>query len=659
VSTKPFRGRFLSRFDGARFNAVKPNLPPEVADPSWAPGQQFLQDRAGEWWVSMLQGLARYPASADLESLSRASPIAIYTSANGLPAGEVLHVYEDRRGDLWISTFSEERNGITKWSRKESRFHTFGVDDGLPGDLPIVSAFAEDSTGALWAGCEGQRLACFRAGRFKLYGADDGVPGRDITALHLDSKGRLWIGTTSSGAWLLENPERTPLHFSEFSTSRGLSSTFVSCFAEDRWGRIYMGTGRGVDQLDPDSGMVRHFTEAEGLAGGSILAAFHDRKGVLWFGTSLGLSRLVPQVEALPRPLSILISGLRIANRPWPVPALGTPSIKRLQLSHEENNLSIDFVCPSYRAGEELRFQYELEGADSEWSPPTTDRTVHYASLKPGTYRFKVRAITSAGVTHQEPAELMFVILPPMWLRAWFLGTSAFLLGGFAYWLYRWRVARLLELQAIRMRIATDLHDDIGANLTQIAILSEVVSRQVEKSSPDALSPLSLIAGTARELVDSMSDIVWSINPDRDHLHDLSRRMRQFANNLLTGRNITVVFELPEDGRNISIGSDLRRQVYLIFKEALHNVVRHSGCSKTRITLELNSGHLSLSVADNGGGLPDGGMGDGHGIASMRNRAARLGGILELNSVPGAGTTLELRIPVERGMSRDPKQFPT
>ena len=217
-----------------------------------------------------------------------------------------------------------------------------------------------------------------------------------------------------------------------------------------------------------------------------------------------------------------------------------------------------------------------------------------------------------------------------------------------AYAAHRYRLKRLLELEAIRMRIATDLHDDIGSNLSEIAILSEVLSQQVSADNPKVIEPLSMIAGTSRELVDSMSDIVWAINPKKDYLRDLIQRMRQFSSNLFTARNIAFHFRAPE-AQDIQIGSDVRRQVYLIFKESLNNMVRHSACTQAEIRFGIHDGQLSLTLKDNGRGLSPGGTSDGHGLASMKARAESLGGTLQVSSPIGQGTMVSLVVPLDHG----------
>jgi signal transduction histidine kinase len=199
-------------------------------------------------------------------------------------------------------------------------------------------------------------------------------------------------------------------------------------------------------------------------------------------------------------------------------------------------------------------------------------------------------------------------------------------------------------MERLRTRIATDLHDDIGSTLSQIAILSEVAQRH--PSGENREQPLVDIAGLSRELVDSMSDIVWAIDPEQDRLDDLAHRMRRFAGDLFSYNGVAVRFQAPGGEKNPRIDADVRRQVFLIFKESLHNSMRHSGCSEVEIRLQLDAGWLELAVADNGRGFDPARIRCGHGLASMAQRAKQLGGALAVETAPGRGAALALRVPV-------------
>ena len=252
------------------------------------------------------------------------------------------------------------------------------------------------------------------------------------------------------------------------------------------------------------------------------------------------------------------------------------------------------------------------------------------------------------------PATFSFRILPPIWRRWWFLTLAGAFAGLLIYYFDRRRVARLVELERVRARIATDLHDDIGSNLSQIAIMSEVARGQIARGDASSTEQLSLIASISRESVDAMSDIVWAINPQRDRLSDLTGRMRRFAGEICGARDIDFHFHAyPPDqidqedkaDQSLRLGADVRRQTFLIFKECVNNIIRHSGCSRIDVELRVAGKWLVLTLTDDGLGFDPLSVEEGHGLASMKRRAASLGGDLQIISGAGDGTIVNLKIP--------------
>jgi signal transduction histidine kinase len=297
-----------------------------------------------------------------------------------------------------------------------------------------------------------------------------------------------------------------------------------------------------------------------------------------------------------------------------------------------------------------------LEGVDGDWGAQTESRSVNYARLAPGSYRFLARAINQEGVMSAEPAVFQFRILSPLWQRWWFLTLAATLIGLAVYALFRYRVARLVELERVRTRIATDLHDDIGAGLSRVAILSEVVKRQVGASSvsgEQSIPLLTEIADSARGLVESMREIVWAIDPRRDALSDVVSQVRQFASDVLEAKAINWDFQVEPELEKIKLDPERRRHLFLIFKEALHNIARHAGCHNVRLSLTVSHNQLWGEIRDDGRGFTAQG-GDaapstnGHGLENMRRRAAQVGGRVNIESWPGQGTCIKLMIPLKR-----------
>jgi ligand-binding sensor domain-containing protein/signal transduction histidine kinase len=645
---------YVNEFDGSRFRATRVNLPEGTRLMNWgARTQSIARDGAGNWWIGTSDGLLRYRGIERVSGLAR-PPTARYTERDGLPTGPIVSVFADSAGGVWLSTTGKV-NGLARWDPQERCFHRYG--QGLPW-LPNsgVSLFAEDGSGGIWMGllhfASGHaEMARLRGAAAELFGGAENTPSGGIRALHLDRQKRLWVGTDQNGLMRFDRPEDGRPAFRRYTTADGLSSDLTLSLTEDMSGRIYAGNGSGVDRLDAATGQVNRYTGADGLAPGEVHVGFCDRSGALWFGTEGGLSRLLSPPARPPAPQRISITSLRVRGRGQPTSDLGETEISGLRFGPNQNDVEVGFAGLAFAPGETLRYQYMLEGADSGWSPPSPQRSVHYANLSPASYRFRVRAVNSEGVASSQPASISFLILPPVWLRWWFQLLAAVVVAAAVYRLHRYRVARLLELERVRTRIATDLHDDIGSSLSQIAILSEVASRQVDRAHPKLAEPLADIAGISRELVDSMSDIVWAIDPERDHMDDLVHRMRRFASDVLSPRDIRLRFDSGAAEQDLQMGADPRRQIFLIFKEAVHNVLKHSGATEVSVDFRVEHGWLSLRVADNGRGFDSARdhatVHDGHGLRSMRERAREIGGEAGIHSGPG-GTTITLRVPVGR-----------
>lgn len=637
----------ISQFDGERFNQLQLRVP-DAVQRSWGWNQLVLEDRTGELWVGTRQGIYRFPRVDSLDRLAQTPPKAVYTTREGLASNVVVRLFEDSRGDVWISA-PGQGGGLSRWERDTNTFHSYTLRDGLPlfqDSYPV--SFCEDRTGAVWIGfsfTDGSNLLRYRDGRFTNFTSADGIPEGGIFNLLVDSSGRLWVPTTRGGVCFADNPEAAHPDFFTQTTANGLASNSVKCVTEDRFGRIYVGTGRGIDRLDRSTGHVRHYTTADGLPVGDPSAALQDREGALWFTFPTGFARLIPEPLTPPVSPPILITGLTVAGGVRPISALGEVEIAPVELGAGENQLQIDFVALGFSAGEGLRYQYKVEGASQDWSPPSEQRTVNFANLAPGSYHFFVRAVNADGVISETPASFSFRVLPPIWQRWWFLALATLMIGFAAYALYRYRVARLLELERVRTRIASDLHDDIGANLTRIAILSEVANAQLQDDNPLIQSPLSSIAQISRESVASMGDIVWAINPKRDHLIDLVQRMRRLTSEVFAGRKIEYEFLAPEMDADHPLGADVRRDLLLIFKEAINNVARHSICSNAKIELRIERAAILLIVRDDGRGFNIENSTEGNGLLSMQRRAASLGAELRLTTIQGEGTEIILKVP--------------
>ncbi|MBX7221468.1 MAG: hypothetical protein K1Y36_16075 [Blastocatellia bacterium] len=598
-----------------------------------------LQDHNGEWWIGSDQNLTRFPA-VSFDQLGKAHPVKVYGDTEGFGKKSIVDVFETRQGDIWV--LRRGKAALSRWDRKADVWTHFTGADGVPtGSSPF--AFAEDRSGNVWIGLRDAGLLRFHQGKFEHFTQPAEVLGGKVFTLLVDHSGRLWVGG-SLGLSLIENPAaKVPLAL-PFLPAKGFSSQYIIGLTEDRLGFLYVATARGIDRLDPHTGSILQYTMADGLSANEAWNLYCDRKGRVWVGTVRGASWILPQNNTTANPPSIFISGLRIAGIQYPVSDLGESSLPAIQLEAGQNRIQIDFFGLSFQSGDVLKYEYRFRDREADWNL-TTQRTVNLASLAPGTYYFEVRAVNSRGTVSAQPASVTLVIWPPLWQRWWFLTLVTAGTGGLLFGFYRSRIRRLLERERLRMRIAADLHDDIGSTLSHVSILSAVATQAVGEGDTQVTQLLARISQSCSDAMDSMSDIVWAINPKKDNLRDLTRRMRAFAMELLTARTINCTLVFPDTGLETRLNAETRKHFFLIFKECTNNVAKHSKATHFEATLRLDRTWLELLIKDNGQGFDLETERDGNGLMTMQKRAAAIGGTLAIESREGQGTTVRLRVP--------------
>jgi len=632
---------YVHNFDGRRFHPIRLHFPPSVKV-GWADNQILFQSRDSGWWVATGSGLCRFPNLEHVKDFAGTAPEAVYGARDGLAGDGITAIFEDSTGTLWVQATSPSAQGVYRFPKTTGRFELIPRERMGVRDHIGAQAFVEDASGGVWLGFASSDLVRYRDGRFLHFGRDDGLPRGPLESLLCDRAGRLWVATAQGGLGRIDDPSADHPSFRRYSTKEGLSSNIVSALAEDREGRIFAATGRGIDRIDPKTGGIRHYTAADGIGCGEVVSASADANGTLWFAGEDGLCRLDPEPrEASAPPLAARITSVRVQGRARGLSEFGSDRVALGDLSPDQNQLEISFAAAHFRAGEVVQYRYRIDG---DWSAPSPDRDLSFARLAPGAYRFEVEAVSADAASGTEPAQVTFTVLAPFYRRAWFVALLCSALAVLIYAAHLYRMRQVLAVERIRTRIASDLHDDIGSNLSRITMLSESARRAVERGG-ETDRALDKVAGVSRETLQAMNDIVWAINPSHDRLSDLVSRMRRFAVDLLAGEEIELNFSAPLAEPDTGLTVELRRQVYLIYKETLHNVLRHSGADRVDIRAEVAHGRLRLEVKDNGHGFdPDSGS-NGHGLSSLQSRAASLGGNLRITT-GAAGTRVELEVPL-------------
>jgi len=607
---------------------------------------QYLlaQDGREAWWIATTAGLFRFPGPR--LQLRRGQNVRVTPEVSVLHGSEfpnddgrvIFSVHRDAGGDLWAGVGDH----VYRWTAEQKWQPVLHVESG-------ASDLLRDRSGGLWFSSSKPEIGRWANGRSTVLEASAGLPEIQSRALFQDSRGWLWIGLRTKGVSVTKNPAAQMPTFINYSTRDGLASDAVWAISEDEGGRVYLGTGRGLDQLDPTTKRIRHLTTADGLAGDVINKLMRDRHGYIWVATTGGLSRVDPRALRSPsRPPSVYLTQVAVAGQELAIPTTGSRHLRPTVFQSWQNNLRIEYVGLDFRSERTLRYQYKLEGLDKEWSAAMDQRSLNYARLAPGSYQLLVRAVTEDGLFSNEPAAFNFRILAPIWQHWWFVALMTCAVTCTVLFVHHLRVRQLLAVEGIRRQIATDLHDDVGAGLSQIAILSEVAQR---KDKQEAAPLLSESATLARALRESMGDIVWAVDPGRDRLSDLVQRMKQAAFNALQSNGLRVEFSAPgpTEQARIPLLPDRKRHLLLIFKEAVTNVARHAQASHVRASLTLNGHALQLTLEDDGRGfdpVSHNRGNSGQGLDSMRRRAAAINGRLLVDSAPGRGTRIQLDVPL-------------
>jgi signal transduction histidine kinase len=398
---------------------------------------------------------------------------------------------------------------------------------------------------------------------------------------------------------------------------------------------MWFGTDYGVFSLS--GGRLQHLNTHDGLAADIVERALVDHDGNVWFGTHGGVSRVdrVRVKQEIPIPsvyLALVTAGDN--ERPFSSGSL---------IEYEERTVAFRYNALSYVDETSMLFQWKLEGFDADWQAPQRQRQVRYTNLNPGQYTFAVRAANRNG-SWSLPARFVMAIAPPFWQTWWFILVVVAVVVSVLSVAYRYRVRQLLNVERMRTRIAADLHDDIASSLSSVALYSDVIQRELQDAPEEVRMLLHRIRDISREVMESIGLIVWAVDPRRDELAQVFHYFQRHATQLCSAAGIEFACHLQEGIEAVRLTPDHRRTIFLIFKEALNNTVRHSGCSRVEFACTMNDHVLEIALNDNGRGFRLDGDIHGHGLQSMRARAAGIGAEIEINSQPGHGTALRARV---------------
>jgi ligand-binding sensor domain-containing protein/two-component sensor histidine kinase len=615
---------------------------------------------AGTWGGGVfMQRNDRFERVAGLEDVTAPAP-ALLHGANGV---------------TWIGT----GDGLLRYEAGKAT--KYGRQDGL--ELPDVRTVAQANDGTIWFGMSGGGLGRLKNGKLRQYRKSDGLGSDFVLCFRVERDGVLWVGTFGGGLTRFKD-ER----FVTVGVSQGLPNNVICAIEEDERGYFWMSSHAGILRVskeelnrcaDGRSAAVSYiaYGKGEGLptlecSGGFQPAACKTADGRLWFPTSKGLVAVDPnEVKHNQWPPPVVIEELHADGHR--VNADASASLVRIPPGHQQ--FEFHYTGLSFTVPEKVRFKYRLEGLEPDWMDAGTKRSVSYSYLRPGVYTFRVTACNNDGVWNNSGAAMSFAVLPFFWQTWWFRGIAAAAGAGVVAAVVRYdtrrrlrrkmeRLERQRAIERERARIAKDIHDDLGASLTRITLLSQTVRGELEHTS-QAAADVDRIYGTARELTRAMDEIVWAVNPEHDTLDSLATYLGRFAQDFLSAAHVRCRLDLPLHLPAWPLTAEVRHNLFLAFKEALNNVVKHAGTSEARISLTIGRAGFALCVEDIGRGFVPGRVGtdatrvnerlvSGNGLANMRERLMEIGGCCEIQSVAGEGTKVIFSVPVKVSGSSNP-----
>lgn len=685
--------QLLGRESGWNFGRVQ-SVCVDVAGVMWAVGAQHRLARyeAGGWILQLTNsaGTALKPTcvAADpqggvylgtvSDGLWHSTNDSFYAVTNNTPLRErlirALQVTSD--GGVWLGQESPRR--LRRWRA--------GVitDFELPPGKHAPRAFAEDAQQTVWAATSDGALVRVTGDQLSDETGRTLPEAPAIRSLYCTADGSLWIGYAERGLGRMKAGR-----FFLFERQHGLPEPYVSQILADAVGRLWLAGNRGVScvslaELDAVAeGRAARFVPMtfgrdEGLP--RLEASFdiwpnaaRDGLGDLIFSTPAGLLRARPDaVFQSPEPPPVALERVTANGRlvaayfqPGSAGSNGPPVVSlrgmtnRIRLGPGRQQVEIEFTALRLAAPENVQFRYRLEGRDSAWVDVGTHRRVRFERLSPGEYRFEATAANHEGEWNETGAAVAISVLPHFWETRWFWAGAGtvFLVGvgGAARMIERRRMRQQLErlerehaVERERTRIAKDLHDDLGASLTQIAMLSHFAQSPAVPAE-QARADIQKVGGMAREMTRSLAEIVWAVNPRNDSLESFVSYACHLAEESLRAAGIRCLLDTDADLPRRELDTELRHNLLMVVKEAINNVIKHSGAKVVWVRVKAEPPGFRLVIEDDGRGFdldqsatgraPDG---SGNGLTNIRKRIESIGGQFTITSRVGAGTRLEI-----------------
>jgi ligand-binding sensor domain-containing protein/two-component sensor histidine kinase len=468
------------------------------------------------------------------------------------------------------------------------------------------------------------------------------LPGLRVLSMAKDKVGNFWMGTYYKGVIKFEKQNNDSFLIHNYDMQNGLPSNLVYNIFIDHTGKLYLNTSHGfcVLHTEHDSVYFENLNSKYGFFD-NLNDITENKDGDLWLSSGYGAVRIKKTLQQKNLPPKVFITEVFCNNKSDTSFDFNKSSHS---FSYKQNNLLFEFTATSFRNEEQVLYSYQLQSdkVDSTWSQPQKIHSLSFAALSPGHYTFRVKALTADDVWSKTPAEYSFIIRPPFYKTAWFAILCVLLVALIGYLIHIYRIRQILKVERLRLRIARDLHDDVGATLSSISLYSEMVKQQTKNLLPSVSPMLDKMGKASDNMVSAMSDIVWAINPAHDEGEDLCNRMQSYAAEICGLRQVQLQFDVNETVSKMKLNMELRKNLYLIFKEAVNNALKYSQCNLIGIMLTSKDGSIRMSIHDNGKGFRSQDEYEGNGLKNMRLRAKEIAADLHISSEKSQGCRIDL-----------------
>jgi len=566
------------------------SLPPAWQWINQLPVTTQFTDKENMLWMGL--GVGNGLASIRLSG----GDIKLYSrkNQNNFPLRYPITMDEDEHGDLWMGGI--EGRGLVHWSRKTDKF------DLLPPE------FNADF--------------------------DNGL----INTIYADHKGSLWLGTAGG----LVKFSILTKQFKKYDIRQGLSSNTINSLAADSANHLWIATKNGLSCMDLVSGKIFNFNDYYQYSDDPVNSIRYDAvTHKVYFITPHNFYSINPN-EWLRRrdPPQIFIISATSSGR-------NLNANGNISLDYNNNNINIAFSAVNLVDGRQNKYFYSLNNPGANWIAAGSSRQVSFSSLLPGNYTFRVRAQLPDGTWSKNQGVVTFSVAAPFWKTWWFIIGNIIVFVLVIYLLYQYRIRQLMNVQTIRSRIASDLHDDIGSTLSNIHILTELSHASLAEPAK-ANGFLTRIAEEVNLSSQSLDDIVWSINTLNDNFEQIAARMRRYAAELFESANIKYKVYFDEKLAHKKLNMEQRRDIYLIFKEALNNIYKHAQARSVNITLETDRRYFKMTISDDGLGFDPLEPTVRNGLKNIKARAKKNKGIFRVESQAGQGTAILITMEIFR-----------